>query len=143
MILCKSIQFLLAELINRRRKPVLLLVLVCWITFCVSFFLLTISYHELMITFNPYRRKSLCIDSLVLTPPPSADGLVMTANLLPSQWTPFNGRQFNDRCIFFHETSGKAQLNLQQSCAGIGGQTQSRPARPALSPAGIEWMLFQ
>jgi hypothetical protein len=128
MILCKSIQFLLAELINRRRKPVLLLLLVCWITFCVSFFLPTISYDEL-ITFIPYRTKSLCIDNLVLTPPPFADGLVMTANLPPSQWTPFNGSQFNNGRIFFHETSGKAQLNLQQCCA-VESAAKHNPDRP-------------
>lgn len=63
----------------------------------------------------------MCVgDSIAALIPPSTDGLIMKTNLPPSQWTPFNATSRNEtinRRIFFHETSGRNQLTLQQCCA--------------------------
>jgi lactosylceramide 4-alpha-galactosyltransferase len=112
----------MVELKTRGRKEALFLV---WI-FCVIFFVLRMPYYEFA-TSNPYRKNSLCIDSMFLTSP-IADGLTMKVNLPPSQWIPFNATS-NNRRIFFHETSGLAKLNLQQCCV-VESAAKHNPDRP-------------
>nr|CAH0103428.1 unnamed protein product [Daphnia galeata] len=52
----------------------------------------------------------------------------MKTNLLPSQWIPFNVT-LNNRRIFFHETSGDANLNFQQCCV-VESAAKHNPDRP-------------
>jgi hypothetical protein len=63
--------------------------------------------------------------------PPTADGLVMEKDIQPSQWKSFDSAHTNltDRRIFFHETSGNAQLNFQQCCA-VESAAKHNPDRP-------------
>jgi hypothetical protein len=63
---------------------------------------------------------------------PAADGLVMQKDILPSQWKPFDSTpptNLMDRRIFFHETSGNVELNLQQCCA-VESAAKHNPDRP-------------
>ena len=63
--------------------------------------------------------------------PPTVDGLVMDKDIQPSQWKSFDSAHINltDRRIFFHETSGNAQLNFQQCCA-VESAAKHNPDRP-------------
>jgi hypothetical protein len=63
--------------------------------------------------------------------PPTVDGLVMDKDIQPSQWKSFDSAHTNltDRRIFFHETSGNAQLNFQQCCA-VESAAKHNPDRP-------------
>lgn len=71
-------------------------------------------------SFASIKHKVLCVGDFLVSSPADADGLVMQNDILPSQWKPLDSNipaNLIDRRIFFHETSGKADLNWQQCCA--------------------------
>ncbi|KAI9562628.1 hypothetical protein GHT06_010082 [Daphnia sinensis] len=110
---------------NRCKKESLLFLFLFLIIFSIQ----KISRY----TFEGFHQPLLCVDTNIpaVTPPP-ADGLIMTPNLRPNRWTPFNVTSSNDtvnRRIFFHETSGRNQLSLQQCCA-VESAAKHNPDRP-------------
>ncbi|KZS12678.1 lactosylceramide 4-alpha-galactosyltransferase [Daphnia magna] len=110
---------------NRCKKESLLFLFLIVIIFSIQ----KISRY----TFEDSRQLLLCVDTNIpAVTPPSADGLIMTPNLRPNQWKSFNATSSNEtinRRIFFHETSGRNQLSLQQCCA-VESAAKHNPDRP-------------
>ena len=83
---------------------------------------------------------SMCVDNHIVLEPPDADGYVIRPNLPPNQWPFYSGDDESanetDRRIFFHETGGKAQLDIVQCCAveSAAFHNPDRPVRLFIRP---------
>lgn len=63
--------------------------------------------------------RTLCINrNLAVTSPP-VDGLLIDNKVPPSEWKSFDTKQQNDtdKRIFYHETSGRIDLTMRQTCS--------------------------
>lgn len=80
----------------------------------------------------------LCVDSHTALVAPPADGFIIQPNVEPNQWSLYYSASpsESDRRIFFHETSGRTRLSLQQCCAveSAAHHNPDRPVRLFLRP---------
>ena len=101
----------------------------CLVIISISFLLL-LFLHILGLEFNKAEGQSagLCVNTKLSVDLPSADGLVMDKNIPASHWKYFTNNS-TDRRIFFHETSGRSELNIKQCCV-IESAARNNPDRP-------------
>lgn len=71
----------------------------------------------------------MCVDSRTLLAAPAADGLVIRPDIHPHEWPLFDSAGESDDRIFFHETSGRSAISLQQCCA-VESAAFHNPQRP-------------
>ncbi len=88
------------------------------------------SYEEITNLLNQ-EDSFLCVDTNLALASPPVEGLVMKNSVPPSQWMSFDTRseEESDRRIFFHETTGRMDLTMRQTCV-IESAAKHNPDRP-------------